>query len=191
MCVVVVFRFYIFSIIFRDGLLKNNIGEPVSAKERFRSVCRGIINESRLNKRFWLRSVLIHRQNPFLKLGPFKVQPLSESPIRVIIHDIFSDYETDWLYSLAMKNFNEKTDIYVSPEAYENVTVSSQSNAVVLEPDDHNYNPGGKAYKLMKIYDRITMATSLYTRPPYSSEILRVSSYGVSGTSDIEPFFRQ
>ena len=161
--------------------MKDNIFDLLSAKERFRLVCRGVIKKIVWRKTVWLKSVLVHRHNPFLKLGPFKIQILSEAPIKVIIHDIFSDKETDWLHSLALYNLKAGKDRFVQPEKWGNLSVSSQSNAVTLEEDDFNYTPGGKSYKLMKIYDRITMATSLYTRPPFASEVLRVSSYGVSG----------
>ena len=161
--------------------MKDNLFDLLSTKERFRLVCRGVIKQIVWRKTVWLKSVLVHRHNPFLKLGPFKVQILSEAPIKVIIHDIFSDKETDWLHSLALQNLKADKDRFVQPEKWGNLSVSSQSNAVTLEEDDFNYAPGGKSYKLMKIYDRITMATSLYTRPPFASEVLRVSSYGVSG----------
>ena len=162
--------------------MKDNVFNLLSHRERFRLVCRGVIKKIRWKKSVWFKSVLVHRHNPFLKLGPFKTQILSETPIKTIIHDIFSDKETDWMYLLAVKNLKTDKDQVVQPEKSGNATVSSQSNAVTLVADDNNYTPGGKAYKLMKIYDRITLATSLYTRPPFASEVLRVSSYGVSGT---------
>ena len=165
----------------RTSLVKDNVFNLLSDRERFRLVCRGIIKKIRWKKSVWYKSVLVHRQNPFLKLGPFKIQILSESPIKTIIHDIFSDKETNWMYSLAVINLKTAKNQVVQPEKSGNATVSSQSNAVTLVADDNNYKPGGKAYRLMKIYDRITMATSLYTRPPFASEVLRVSSYGVSG----------
>ena len=166
----------------RADLVKDNIFNLLSKRERFRLVCRGLIKKFKWRKTVWLKSVLVHRHNPFLKLGPFKIQILSETPIKVIIHGIFSDKESDWLYSLAVKNLLEARDQVVQGEKQGNQSVSSQSHAVTLTMDDNNYTPGGNAYRLIKIYDRITMATALYTRPPFASETLRVSSYGASGT---------
>jgi hypothetical protein len=144
-------------------------------------VCRGVIKKFRTKKHAEEKSVFVHRHNPFLKLGPFKIQILSEVPIKLIIVDIFSDRETTWMYSSAMSNFNSQTDQVIQPEIYGNASTSSQSNAVALafraeEQWDIDYND-----KLLKTYDRITLATGLYTRPPWASETLRVSSYGVAG----------
>ena len=125
--------------------------------------------------------MFVHRHDPFLKLGPFKIEILSEVPIKLIIVDIFSDRETAWIYSSAMNNFNSQTDQVIHQETYGNKSMSSQSNAVALSgPVGEQWETDYKD-KLLKIYDRITLATGLYTRPPWASETLRVSSYGVAG----------
>ena len=89
---------------------------------------------------------------------------------------MFYDNEVVWLKEYALKKF-DTIDQVIHPEQYGNTSVSSQSNAVSLEM----VWPSQDGLRLFKAYDRITLATGLFTRPPWASETLRVSSYGVAG----------
>ena len=144
-------------------------------------MCRGVIKKFRSRKHAENKSLFVHRHDPFLQLGPFKIQILSEVPIKLVIVDLFSDRETDWMYAAAMENFNSHTDEIIQPETYGNKSTSAQSNAVALGmPVGKQWDTDYKEI-ILKTYDRITLATGLYTRPPWASETLRVSSYGVAG----------
>lgn len=148
----------------------------MSSKERYRLVCRGIIKERKYRKPKSHKSTFVHRSNPFVKLGPFKIQVLSSHPIKLIVHDVFYDHEVEWLKEFALKRFGTVHQV-IHPDQFGNIPVSSQSNAVTLEM----IWPSHDGLRLFKVYDRITLATGLFTRPPWASETLRVSSYGVAG----------
>ena len=160
----------------RLDLVRKNIYDGLSSKERFRLVCRGILKEREYRKQKSYKSIFCHRTNPFLQLGPFKIQVLSSPPIKLIVHDVFYDHEVEWIKKYAIKRL-DTPDQVIHPEQFGNRSVSSQSNAVSLEM----VWPSQDGLRLFKVYDRITLATGLFTRPPWASETLRVSSYGVAG----------
>jgi len=166
----------------RVKLVKDGIYD-LSDKERFRLVCRGVIKNHVAKKQPEHKSVFVNRNDPFLNLGPFKIQILSEVPIKLIVVDIFSDRETSWLYSTSMKAFDDESK-KVYPTSYENINITQQSHSAVLGTPDAVTREWEKENKmqLLSTYDRITLATGLYTRPPYASEILRVATYAVAGT---------
>ena len=43
------------------------------------------------------RCTYLHHSNPYLKLGPFKIEMFMSSPLRLIFHDILSEREIDFL----------------------------------------------------------------------------------------------
>ena len=43
------------------------------------------------------RCTYLHHSNPYLKLGPFKIEKFMSSPLRLIFHDILSEREMDFL----------------------------------------------------------------------------------------------
>ena len=139
-------------------------------------MCRGILKEREYRKPKAHKSTFVHRTNPFLQLGPFEIQVLSSPPIKLIVHDVFYDQEVEWLKQYALQRF-DTIDQVIHPDRFGNTSVSSQSNAVSLEM----VWPSPDGLRLFKAYDRITLATGLFTRPPWASETLRVSSYGVAG----------
>ena len=162
----------------RLDLVRKNIYDGLSTKERFRLVCRGILKETEYRKPKSHKSTFVHRTNPFLQLGPFKIQVLSSPPIKLIVHDVFYDHEVEWIKEYAMKRL-DTPDQLIHEEQFGNRSVSSQSNSVTLEM----VWPSQDGLRLFKVYDRITLATGLFTRPPWASETLRVSSYGVAGNA--------
>ena len=173
---VLVFKRIYLSAQFRLDLVRKNIYDGLSSKERFRLVCRGILKEREYRKPKSHKSTFVHRTNPFLQLGPFKIQVLSSPPIKLIVHDVFYEHEVEWMKEYAFRRLDTKAQV-ISPEQYGNRSFSSQSNAVALEM----VWPSQDGLQLFKAYDRITLATGLFTRPPWASETLRVSSYGVAG----------
>ena len=121
------------------------------------------------------KSFLVDKNKPYLKLGPYKVEIISSTPIMLIINDIFSEDETEWLKTEAEKRLD--TSFQVLPrDKHGDVSVSSQSHAAML--DVKSFTSGRK---LLKTPNRISLATNLFTRPPFASEIWRVSTYGPAG----------
>ena len=43
------------------------------------------------------RCTYLHHSDPYLKLGPFKIEMFMSSPLRLIFHDILSEREMDFL----------------------------------------------------------------------------------------------
>ena len=71
--------------------------ESLPADWNFMETCR---YGQRYPRRFKTKEVncrLLHHQNPYLKLGPFKEEQKSERPYAVVFHDILSDLEMNYL----------------------------------------------------------------------------------------------
>ena len=83
----------------------------VYKEEVLRSVCREELVKSavKLNyghKRF---STFISHREPYIKLGPFKVEAISTQPLRVLVHDFFTMDEMSWIQKASsLKIFSPK-----------------------------------------------------------------------------------
>lgn len=154
----------------------------VSGNERFRMVCRGVLKGIRKHT-FVYKSILLHRKDPYLILGPFRIEILSSTPIKLLVHDFFNDFEAEWLKYYASVVFYTPARI-IHPETFGNVSVSSQSNAVELHMDGPHVNSSA-GIRIAKVHDRISLATRLSSIPPFGSEPLRVSLYGMAGNNTV------
>ena len=157
----------------------------LSKKERFRLVCRGAIKRIRKDL-IKYECILLHRKDPYLILGPFKIEILSSSPIRLLMHHIFDDPEVEWLKQYSSELLDTPARL-VHPEMFGNISVSSQSNSVVLYLNSPHIHISD-SIRLNKIYARISLATSLHSTPGRGSEPLRMSTYGLAGKINILVF---
>ena len=107
-------------------------------KERFRLVCRGALKRIRTNPLPY-KSILLHRKEPYLILGPFRIEILSSSPIKLLVHDFFKDCESEWLKNYASMVFDTPNRVE-NPEQYGKLGISFQSNAVELNMHGPNAN---------------------------------------------------
>ncbi|CAB4058489.1 P4HA [Lepeophtheirus salmonis] len=64
------------------------------AEEEFRRICREEISPPESSER---KCILLHHNDPYLRLGPFKQEIISEDPPRMILVDFFTDEEMDFL----------------------------------------------------------------------------------------------
>ena len=71
-------------------------------EDLFRSVCRGQINRSTLQES-WAKQPsipkchLVHHFDPYQIMGPFHLEVQLYRPLRTIIHDLFTETETNWM----------------------------------------------------------------------------------------------
>ncbi len=93
-----------------NDIIKNAIREQeiahfgTDSKEYFfRAACRRKrIGNKVIKQEKFMKCKYLHHNNPFLRLGPFKMELLLKEPVRMIFHDIFSEEEMRWMkeYSL-------------------------------------------------------------------------------------------
>ena len=142
--------------------------------ERFRLVCRGVIKEIKQDQ-FVHKSVFLHRNDPYLILGPFKIEILSLSPIKLLVIEFFRDSESEWIKYYASAIYKP----YVLDNFGENAA-AAMSHTVGLPLNDSQTNLPD-SIRLRKIHGRITLATGFVGHWPMGSELLRVSRYGIAG----------
>ena len=61
-----------------------------------------------------LKSVLIHNTDPFLKLGPFKLEMLRYHPFRSIFHDFLTLQEVHWMINYVQPRLSSKRHVLES-----------------------------------------------------------------------------
>ena len=121
----------------------------------------------------------VHHDNPFLKLGPFKIEIMHHQPQVVIIHDFISLEECEWIkegargrmsstpFTIVNKG-NAKTDAY-SKGRTSKVMYMSESKTEHRDV-------------ITKISDRISQATRFDVyKQRFASENYQVMNYGVGG----------
>ena len=105
---------------FNDGLLK---------EDSFRRICRNKIVNS---KDVTLKCHFLHQFDPYLKLGPFKLEELWIRPYRIKIHDFLSNEEIEYFINVS-KPYLSDARIIEKPvkKAESNVkTVHNQNSCV-------------------------------------------------------------
>ena len=77
----------------------NSTGELLL--EKFRKTCRKEYKRHDEEELMGLKQYptcnMMHHSNTFLKLGPFNIEYVEFEPYRIVIHDFFTDLETDWV----------------------------------------------------------------------------------------------
>jgi len=77
-------------------------------KEQFNRLCRGErIRPFKYDKE--LQSYFLHHHRPFLKLGPFKLETMNNSPFLCIFHDFFHDTEIKAFIKYAQPNLKRSS----------------------------------------------------------------------------------
>ena len=58
------------------------------------------------------KCVMVHHKNPFTKLGPFKIEYVHYNPFFLIIHDLLTEEDMDYLKDWATPRLSRKRQIY-------------------------------------------------------------------------------
>ena len=57
------------------------------------------------------KCILVHHNDPFTQLGPFKIEMAYNSPIIMIIHELFTEEDTDYLVDWATPRLSRTRQI--------------------------------------------------------------------------------
>ena len=60
------------------------------------------------------RCVMVHHKNPFTKLGPFKIEYVHYNPFFLIIHDLLTEEDMNYLKDWATPRLSRKRQIEIS-----------------------------------------------------------------------------
>ncbi len=89
---------YLADVLNRRATLEEIVRDADKKEYRFRSICRReLIGEEVLRQSRTQRCSFLHHHDPYLKLGPFKMEVLLEEPFRMVFHDFLSEEEMLWM----------------------------------------------------------------------------------------------
>ena len=71
------------------------------------------------------RCTYIHHADPYLKLGPFKIEIMMSSPFRSIFHDILTDKEMDYLVDYASPRLSNARVVPLSNQSVSKADLKS------------------------------------------------------------------
>ena len=120
----------------------------------------------------YLRSTWSHNENPYLKIGPFKLEYLHQNPEIVLIHDFASETQTDEIIEKARGQ--TKSTPYISNGVEKSYSKKRTSKVMymneLLVPE------------VMKVSTKIEMITKLFLKSDqYASENYQAMNYGIGG----------
>ena len=124
-------------------------------KEQFQKLCRGERLRSSKDD-IGITSSFLHHNNPFLQLGPFKVENKNMSPYVAVIHQLFHPKETDAFIKYASPDL-ERSETFIK-EGTLGSSMSRTTKQVYVPENDTRLSATGI------VSDRIKMATKLRSR---------------------------
>ena len=153
-------------------------------------------------EQLWKPCRLLHHQNPYLKLGPFKEELYSIVPYSVVFHDILTDNEIEFLRETSIPNLSRNRTYDRTSGALNRAEIQSGARRRIIHKtvqawlpevawppitDVDNFPYVGKKYLKMnypilwKLSKRISLATQLVTDSHTSSTEMQVTNYGLAG----------
>ena len=153
-------------------------------------------------EQLWKPCRLLHHQNPYLKLGPFKEELYSIVPYSVVFHDILTDNEIEFLRETSIPNLSRNRTYDRTSGALNRAEIQSGARRRIIHKtvqawlpevawppitDVDNFPYVGKKYLKMnypilwKLSQRISLATQLVTDSHTSSTEMQVTNYGLAG----------
>ena len=168
----------------------------------FRSVCNGFSFRAYAGLRPPAHKChYLHHFKPHLRLGPFKIEVASADPYLIVVHDIFTEAEMDYIVRLARPNLSRMREMpsenagnarheYRSGKKRRIVAKSVQHWIADIEyerleedptaPDD-NWNYTVVDSVMFKLSKKLEAASGMDITSKYSSPNYQVTNYGLGG----------
>uniref|UniRef100_A0AAR5PQR8 procollagen-proline 4-dioxygenase n=2 Tax=Dendroctonus ponderosae TaxID=77166 RepID=A0AAR5PQR8_DENPD len=152
---------------------KPNYDDPFG-KDLYEALCRGEVSTP-VEVQAKLKCRYLSRDNPFLKLAPFKVEEAHLEPDLFIFHDVMSDKEIETIKRLAQPRFRRATVQNSQTGALETAQYRISKSAW-LKNEEHKH--------IADVARRVEDMTGLSME---TAEELQVVNYGIGG--HYEPHF--
>ncbi|XP_018564257.1 prolyl 4-hydroxylase subunit alpha-1 [Anoplophora glabripennis] len=143
-------------------------------KEHYEMLCRGEI-ELPAEVTAKLKCRYVNNDNPFLLIGPFKVEEAYHKPDLFIFHDVLTDSEIETIKRLAVPRFRRAT-VQNSKTGELEIAQYRISKSAWLKEEEHKH--------IADVTKRVTDMTGLTMT---TAEELQVVNYGIGG--HYEPHF--
>ena len=162
----------------------------------FKQVCRAGTVTRQPEKINLPKCGYLHHFNPYLRLGPFKVEVISRSPYISILHDLLTEEEIQWIieYSLprlSRTRFNYEENIqpkYQERDKNNRVTVHQAIQCWIEDILYDDYNEDNDRFNytidlpvMFKLSKKLELATQLNITGKYSASPFESTNYGLGG----------
>jgi prolyl 4-hydroxylase len=178
-----------------------NLGSEEGKQFYFRSVCNGFSFREYMGIVHTHHCHYLHHNNPFLKLGPFKIEVASKKPFVIVFHDLLSDKEMNYMVDISRPNLSRGRHVeaantgnakheYKSGKKTKIVAKSVQHwiediyyEEQVEDPmaPDNNYNYTIKDDVMFHLSKKLERATGLNLTRKYASTQYQTTNYGLGG----------
>ena len=186
-------------------LRENNIIYAKTASQQgkehfFRSVCNGFSFKRQAGIQYVGKCGYLHHFDPYLKLGPYHYEMASHEPMVMVIHDLFSKLEMDYLVETSKPNLSRTRGKDKNNDGYKHEFKGGKRRRIVhktvqhwlddvkyeqllSEPDelDTNWNYTLESEVLFKLTRRLEIATTLKISGKYGSTSYQTTNYGLGG----------
>jgi len=202
----------------KDHMLYPLYQEPehkLKLRDNFNQMCKGV--EFRVaDMEVEVKCRLLHQNNPYLKLGPFKLEEKSKLPYITLLHEMMSDKEIEYFKNYASSkglkrsqhaNGDRGGDVKSLTRTSKQVWLPFQDFSPVsnlTEEQRYEVNRSKRQWRVDPEYivenknetlygfhpsdevawgvaERFTLATTLVTWTPLSSEDFQIGNYGLGG----------
>ena len=137
----------------------------------------------------------LHHFDPFLRLGPFKVEVILRSPYLSILHGILSEEEIQWMVDYSVPrlsrvrgNHGQITPMYESRDKTKRKTVHKTVqcwiNDITYGPHREENDPTNYTIQfpnMVKLARKLELATQMNVTGKYSSTDFQTTNYGLGG----------
>jgi prolyl 4-hydroxylase len=137
----------------------------------------------------------LHHFDPYLRLGPFKVEVILRSPYLSILHDVLTEAEINWMLdyskprlSRVRGNFGEIVPKHESRDRNKRRSVHKTVQCWIGDIEYPKYNEDNDLtnytihYPLMfKLAQKFELATQMNVTGKYSSTEFQTTNYGLGG----------
>lgn len=193
--------------ILRQKLFHAEIPSQVKRSMSFEMCSNGVSNWRTPEHDRLLKCGFIHHNNPYFRLGPFKLEVLNELPFVSMFHDFMHNAEMDHYKAFAKPKLFRSVTGLADTQVKAKTRTSKQAwlaerwftfNASQVSdlPDENNFDPPPIPFEPLKykidvdvkaaqVARRIKYATGLETEKPFSGESFQIANYGLGGQYQI------
>lgn len=191
--------------VIRDNIITYVNLQCQSGKEFYmRSVCNGFSFRAYTRQKTQFNCHWLHHRDPYLRLGPFKLEQVSDDPYLVVFHEIFTEDEMKYMVENSLphlsrsrtggenrgatahdfKNGKKRRIVSKSVQHWMADLVYEDMKVEVDVPDTKwNYTVASSI--LHKLSTKLEWATRLNLTAKYASTAYQVTNYGLGGLCEV------
>ena len=162
----------------------------------FKQVCRAEAFTRRPEKLNLPKCGYLHHFDPYLRLGPFKVEVISRSPYISILHDLLTEEEIQWMIEYSVPRLSRVRDNhgqkilpkYLKRDKKKRQTVHKTVQCWIQDIMYDDYNQENDLFNytinfplMFKLSKKLELATQMNVTGKYSASDFQTTNYGLGG----------